>query len=74
MSDYTEYAGVEIDIATCSQCERQEVFDKPRELKCAIGDVNDRWKCILEDLEDPDETTVVCPDCTTDVEGFVYVL
>lgn len=74
MSSYTGHAGIMIDIATCSECDTQKVFTEPKELKCAIGEVGNRWRCILEDLDEPSETVVVCPNCDTDVEGFVYVL
>lgn len=74
MGSYTGHAGTMIDIATCSKCETRKVFAESKELKCAIGDVEDRWRCILEDLDEPSETVVVCPDCSTDIEGFVYVL
>lgn len=74
MSEYLDHAGTMIDVATCTQCGKREVFEEPEELKCSIGDVDDLWRCILEDLEEPNEIIVVCPDCETDKEGFVYVL
>lgn len=74
MSSYTDHAGTMIDIATCSKCDTQKVFDEPRELKCAIGNVEDRWKCILEDLDEPSDAVVICPNCQSDIDGFVYVL
>lgn len=74
MNTYCSHSGTKIDVAVCSHCEQKEVFDKPRELSCVIGTVENSWRCILEDLENPNSTEVVCPDCEPESTGWTYIL
>jgi hypothetical protein len=74
MPTYCEYSGVHIDVAVCTNCDKQEVFETPRELCCVIGSSDGFWKCILKDLDDPSNHEVVCPDCEPESTGWTYIL
>lgn len=75
MAEYSDYAGTEIDIATCSLCGRRDIFETQRTLTQVLGEIEDEWQCIVVSPDhDPNDPVVVCPECTTDEKGWVYGL
>lgn len=72
---YVEHSGLTVDVAVCTNCDRKDSFSEPRELKCVLGSISEKkWVCIIEDIEEPDEALVLCPNCSSDSDGLEYIL
>lgn len=64
-----------IDIATCSKCKRQDIFETPKQLTALIGTFpEDTWTTVIPFPYQLDNVRSTCPDCSSSVIGYRYIL